>query len=106
MKAGFLLVALLAACAATPAVREPFALDAFLADANAYVAPRYASSELPAALIADLEAQEFQCQHSATASECGRSRPAFASCFDVITVRITASDVSAAQNRRCMGVRQ
>ena len=55
-------------------------------------------------LIADLEAEEFQCQHSATASECGRSRRAFASCWDVIAVRINAARVSAEQNRRCMGV--
>lgn len=107
MRLGFALAAFLAACAAAPApVREPFALDAFLADADVYVAARYQRNELPAALIVDLEALEFQCQHSSTASECGRARHAFASCWDVINVRITAADLSADQNRRCMGATQ
>ncbi len=101
IRAGVLCVAL-AACAATPE-RSPFSIDALVADAPGYVASRYARSELLAALIADLTAQDFQCQHSATMSECGSARHAFASCWDVVTVRISADTVSAAQNRRCMG---
>ncbi len=99
-----LLSLLVSACAATPqAPAAPFSVDALVADAPAYVASRYERGALPAVLIADLTASEFQCQHSATMSECGRSRHAFGSCFDVVTVRISAETVSAAQNRRCMG---
>jgi hypothetical protein len=99
---------LLAACAAAEPQqarpREQISIDALVADAPAYVASRYAPSELPAALIADLTAQDFQCQHSATMSECGSARHAFASCFDVVTVRISATaPIEAEQNRRCMG---
>jgi hypothetical protein len=54
-------------------------------------------------LIADLAANEFQCQQEATISECGRSRHAFASCWDVVTVRISPARVTAEQNRRCLG---
>jgi hypothetical protein len=96
-----LLARALAACASR--AREPFSVDALVADAPAYVAARYRPGELPSALIAELTAEEFQCQHSATMSECGRARHAFASCFDVVDVRIAAESVQAEQNRRCMG---
>jgi hypothetical protein len=92
----------LAACASAP--REPFSVDALVADAPAYVAARYQGDELPAALIGDLEAAEFRCEHSATLSECGRSRHAYASCWTVETVRIEAERVRADRNTRCMGV--
>jgi hypothetical protein len=95
------LAALLAACASN--AREPFSVDALVADAPAYVAARYEAGELPAALIAELTAEEFQCQHSAAISECGRARHAFASCWDVVDVSISAAGVQASQNRRCMG---
>jgi len=98
-------VAVVAACASSVA-REPFSVDALVADAGGYVASRYERSELPAALIADLTAEEFQCQHSATMSECGSARHAFASCWDVVTVRISADVVTAERNRRCMGAQQ
>lgn len=98
------LVLAVAACASQ--AREPFSVDALVADAPAYVAARYQRSELPAALIADLTAEEFQCQHTAAMSECGRSRHAFASCSDVVSVRISAEAVRADQNRRCMGAQQ
>ena len=94
----------LAACASAP--REPFSVDALVADAPAYVAARYQSDELPAALIADLEAASFQCQHSATVSECGYSQRAHGSCFNVTTVRIEPARVQASHNVRCMGVGQ
>lgn len=92
----------LSACAATQA-REPIFIDALVADAPGYVASRYQRSVLPAALIADLTAQEFQCQHSATMSECGSAQHAFGSCFDIVTVRISAETVTAEKNRRCLG---
>jgi len=99
------LILLLPACAAAQP-REQISIDQLIADAPTYVAARYRSDELPAALIADLTAQDFQCQHSATQSECDRSRHAFASCFDVVTVRIGPGRVDADQNRRCMGAQQ
>jgi hypothetical protein len=105
MRAAWLALGL-AACASAPPERGPLVLDALLADATGYVAERYAGDEKPAALIADLTAEEFQCQHSATASECGRARHAFASCWDVISVRIDATRVTAQSNRRCMGAQQ
>ena len=95
----------LAACAATPE-RERFSIDALVADAPGYAASRYHRNELPAALIADLTAEEFQCQHSATMSECGSSRHAFGSCFDVVSVTITAETVTAEKNRRCLGANE
>jgi hypothetical protein len=101
----FALSLALAACAVAPE-RAPFSVDALVADAPGYVAQRYRGDELPAALIADLTAQDFQCQHSATMSECGSSRHAFASCWDVVTVHISADSVSAEQDRRCLGVQQ
>jgi hypothetical protein len=91
----------LTACASQ--AREPLSVDALVADAPAYVAARYRSGELPGALIAELTAADFQCQHSATMSACGRARYAFGSCFDVVDVRIQAESVQAEQNRRCMG---
>jgi hypothetical protein len=97
------LVLLPPACATAQTPREQISIDALVADAPAYVAARYRAEELPAALIADLTAQEFQCRQGADASECGRTRHAFASCFDVVTVRISAGAVEAAQNRRCLG---
>jgi hypothetical protein len=89
--AGVALALMLAACAAPPQqlARGPIAIDA-----------------LAAALIADLTAQEFQCQNSATVSECGNARHAFASCWDVVNVRIEAERITAERNRRCMGVSQ
>jgi hypothetical protein len=104
VRSGAAVLALAIACASQAS--EPFSVDALLADAPAYVAGRYQRSELPAALIADLAAQEFQCQHSATMSECGRSRHAFGSCWDVVAVRISTETVRAEQNRRCMGAQQ
>jgi hypothetical protein len=95
----------LAACAATQP-RERFSIDALVADAPGYVASRYHHNELPSALIADLRAEEFQCQHSATMSECGSSRHAFGSCFDVVSVTITADTVTAEKNRRCLGANE
>ncbi|MBX9745332.1 MAG: hypothetical protein K2X34_00425 [Hyphomonadaceae bacterium] len=106
MRSALAFLAFVAACATSAPVREPFSIDAFLADANGYVASRYEARERPAALIADLESQDFQCQHSATVSECSRARHAFASCWDVINVRVQASGVSAESNRRCMGATQ
>ncbi|ANP45226.1 hypothetical protein [Candidatus Viadribacter manganicus] len=100
---GLVLVAALAACASAPAPREPFSTTALLIDAQGYVASRYEPHELPAALIADLTAQDFQCHHSATMSECSSALHAFASCFDVIIVQINAEIVSAVNNRHCMG---
>ena len=100
------LILLLPACATAQEARAQISIDALVADAPGYVAARYRRDELPAALIADLTAQEFQCQHSATASECGRTQHAFASCFDVVTVRISDNAVEAAQNRRCLGAQQ
>lgn len=104
MRAVFFAVLALAACASAP--REPFSVEAFLADAQGYVDGRYSADDLPHALIADLEANDFACRHGAGFSECGSSRHAFATCFDVITVRIETARVEAAQNRRCMGVVQ
>lgn len=92
---------LLSACASKG--REPFSVDALVADAPAYVAARYGAGELPSALIGDLTAENFQCEHIATMSECGRARLAFALCWDVVAVRISAEAVRADQNRRCMG---
>jgi len=105
---GAALALMLAACAAQAehVERGPIAIDALVENAQAYVDQRYARDELPAALIADLTVQEFQCQHSATVSECGNARHAFASCWDVVNVRISAERVTAERNRRCMGVSQ
>lgn len=106
MKRALLMAALaLAGCVTSSPQRAPLSVDALIANAPAYVAQRYRPSELPSALIADLTAIDFQCQHSATASECGRAQHAFASCWDVVTVRISATaPVEAGQARRCMGV--
>lgn len=94
----------LAACATPAPAREPIGIDALVADAPGYVAQRYRADELPAALIADLTAADFRCQHSAAGSECGRTQHAFASCFDVVTVRISPTEpVQAEKNRRCLG---
>ncbi|WP_395644714.1 hypothetical protein [Terricaulis sp.] len=82
---------------------ERIAVDALIVDAQGYVAGRYRPEELPAALIADLTAEGFTCQHSATASQCGMSHHAFGSCFDVYDVQITAESVTAEKNRRCLG---
>ncbi|MGH6952345.1 MAG: hypothetical protein ACREH4_15890 [Vitreimonas sp.] len=103
LRAAFLLL-VVGACASQ--AREPLSVDALVADAPGYVAVRYQTRDLPAALIADLTSQEFQCQHSAAMSECGRARHAFASCWDVVTVRVASETVRAEQNRRCMGAQQ
>ena len=86
--------------------RAVFSVEALVANAPAYVAGRYAQSELPSAFIADLNAVGFECQHSASGSECTRSREASPVCFDVVRVSITASAVSADQNRLCMGAEE
>lgn len=101
-------LSLLAACV-TPTqaqTRAPFSVEAMVADASGYVAGRYQASELPSALIADLEAAEFQCRHSGAVSECTRSRPASGRCFDVVRVDVSAGGVSADQNRLCMGAEE
>jgi len=104
MRVALVVAFALAACASAPS--EPFSVDALVGDAPAYVAARYQSDELPAALIADLEAASFQCQHSATVSECGHSQRAHGSCFNVTTVRIEPARVQASRNVRCMGIGQ
>jgi hypothetical protein len=99
----------IACLAATPAhaqQRAPFSVEAIVADASGYVAARYQASEFPRSLIADLEAAEFECRHSATGSECTRSREASEPCFDVVRVDISAGRVTADQNRLCMGAEE
>ncbi|MBL8547615.1 MAG: hypothetical protein JNL81_14205 [Hyphomonadaceae bacterium] len=86
--------------------RAAFSAEALIANAPAYVASRYAANELPSALIADLAAAGFECQHSAVGSECTRVREAGGSCFDVATVSIGADRVTAEENRRCMGAEE
>ena len=86
-----------------PAPRERINVDALMADAQTYVAGRYRANEMPAALIADLTAEGFTCQHSATASQCGMTNHAFGSCFDNYEVMITPGRVTAEKNRRCLG---
>lgn len=94
-----------ASCATAAAEREPFSLDALFADPPGYVSAHYQRNELPSALIADLTAANFECQNSAQASTCGRSRRS-GNCFYMDTVRIYADKpVEAARNQpRCMGV--
>lgn len=106
MRRGILLFALLlGACASAP-VRAPLDVRALIADAPAYVSARYEAGELPAALVSDLNAAGFECTHHATMSECAQTQQAFASCFDVSIVRISATEpVYAERNRRCMGAR-
>ncbi|MFO1017419.1 MAG: hypothetical protein U1E03_07460 [Hyphomonadaceae bacterium] len=99
------LVIVAAACASSTAL-EPFSVDELVANAPTYVASRYERGELPAALITDLTAAGFECQHSAAGSACTRARQAFASCFDVITVDITSDAVRAESARRCMGAEE
>lgn len=94
----------LAACASPPPQRPAFEFQGLREDAPTYVALRYDRSELPAALIADLEADGFTCQHSATVSECARSIRTSPVCFNVAIVRISnTAPVYAEQNPRCMG---
>ncbi len=100
------LVAVLALAACASAPREPFSVEAFVANAQGYVQNRFSADELPHGVIADLEANDFTCRHGANFSECGSSRHAFATCFDVISVRIEAARIDASQDRRCMGVVQ
>lgn len=103
MRSVVIVLLALVACASPPP-REAFSYAALLADAPGYVAARYSSRELPAALVADLTVDGFACQHSATASECSRSTRASPVCFDVAIVRISSTaPVYAEQNRRCMG---
>jgi hypothetical protein len=79
-------------------------LDALRADAPSYVAGRYKAADLPGALVRDLAAAGFACQTIATATDCTRAVAAFASCFDVWTVRIGADQpVRAEMSRRCLG---
>lgn len=108
MRTIFIALGLLAACATSTQAqtRAPFSVEAMVADASGYVAARYQASELPSALIADLEAAEFQCRHDGAASECTRSRPASEPCFDVVRVDISAGSVTADQNRLCMGAEE
>ena len=105
MKRFALIAAFALASCATPAPRDAFAFDALIADPAAYVAQRYRDGELPSALIADLTADGFECQHSAAGSECSRTRHAYASCWNIDTVRISATaPVQATNPIRCMGV--
>jgi hypothetical protein len=107
MRNAFIALTVLAACATAQAqTRAPFSVEAIVADAAGYVAARYQANDLPSALIADLEAAEFQCRHSAAGSECTRSRQASEPCFDVVRVNISAGTVSADQNRLCMGAEE
>jgi hypothetical protein len=86
-------------------VRAPIDLEALVADAPGYVAARYPAGDLPDALARDLAIAGFACETSATATDCSRAELAFASCFDVWSVRIAAgAPVHAEVNRRCMGV--
>ncbi len=96
----------LSAGATSAQTRAAVSAEALIANAPAYVASRYATSELPSALIADLTAAGFECQHSAAGSECTRVREAGGSCFDVAAVSITADRVTAEENRRCMGAEE
>jgi len=108
MRNTLIAVTIFAACAtlAQAQTRTPFSVESVVPDANGYVAARYQASELPAALIADLEAAEFDCRHSAAGSECTRSRQASEPCFDVVRVDITTESVRADQNRLCMGAEE
>jgi hypothetical protein len=84
--------------------RAPLDLEALVADAPGYVAARYPAVDLPDALARDLAIAGFTCQTSAAATDCSRAELAFASCFDVWSVRIAAgAPVHAEVNRRCMG---
>lgn len=107
---GALLMLALAACAPvqaqTPPARDRISIDALVANAQGYVSGRYSANELPAALIADLTAEGFDCQHSATASQCVMAQEANAACFDVYEVQISTQAVSAEKNRRCMGAEE
>lgn len=106
MKLGLAAVCLfaLAACASPAPQREAFSFEALRADAPGYVAQRYDRDDLPSALIADLTADGFTCQHSATMSECSRSTRTSPVCFNVAIVRLSnAAPVYAEQNPRCMG---
>jgi hypothetical protein len=79
-------------------------LDALRADAPSYVASRYKAADLPGALVRDLAAVGFACRTSTAATDCTRADAAFASCFDVWTVRISADQpVRAEMSRRCLG---
>lgn len=85
---------------------SPIDLDALVADAPGYVASRYNAADLPDALVRDLAAAGFTCQAGATApaTDCTRAIAAFASCFDIWSVRITTDHLAHAEvNRRCMG---
>lgn len=92
-------------CTTAAAERQPFSLDALFANPAGYVSQHYQRSQLPAALIADLTSANFECQHSAQSSVCGRSRRA-GNCFYTDTVRIYSDKpVEAARDQpRCMGV--
>lgn len=108
MKTVAILALCVFACAGVSAAqtRAAFSVEALVANAPAYVAERYAQSELPSALIADLTAAGFECQHSAAGSECTRSREATPVCFDVARVSIAADAVTADENRLCMGAEE
>lgn len=100
------LALVLAACASAPPERAPLDLEALIADAPAYVALRYGADELPDALVRDLEMALFRCEPRGSRTECAMTRHAFASCFDVSIVRISATEpIHVERNRRCMGVR-
>lgn len=92
--------------AALAQTREPFSVEALVANATAYVEARYTQSELPSALIADLTAAGFQCQRSGSGSDCTLSREAGVACFDVTNVSIGAEGVAADRNRLCMGAEE
>lgn len=106
MRRGILASLLMLAACASASVRAPLDVDALMADAPAYVATRYDAGALPADLVSDLNAAGFECVHRATMSECTLTQHAFASCFDISVVRISATEpVHAARTRRCMGAR-
>lgn len=105
----FLVVFLLGACQQTPdppglrpTPATPFSLEALRADPARYVDQHYAGTDMPTALATDLTTQGFTCTPRETATECVLAQPAFASCFDVWSVRIEMA-VQVEVNRRCTG---
>lgn len=86
--------------------RSAFSIEALVADAPGYVAARYAPGDLPAALIGELRAAEFDCRQSAAGFECTRMREAAIPCFDVTRVDISSDGVTADQNRLCTGAEE
>ena len=111
MRFALLGLALLGACASVeaPSRREAFSVEALFADAPAYIASRYAHSELPAALVADMTASGFTCSSAPDVTACGRthehtgpSPPCFYS--DVIYYYPNGHITAQWDAPRCMGV--